>query len=303
MEAPVHAGVIFKENTMHFSITDSHLHLWDNRNLNYPWLNQVPSLNQPFLLTELLEATKSLHVESFVFVQAGCDPAQALAEAIWVSDLARKDSRIHGIVAYAALETGNNVRAHLAALKNLTLVKGVRRNLQSDDVDFCLQPSFIEGVQALAEFDFSFDLSVYAHQLPIVSQLVQRCPQIKFVLDHMGKPNIAAKELKSWQDDIRTLAAFPNVWCKISGLVSEAQHHIWRSEDLKPYVYHAVNEFGFDRVMFGSDWPTINLASSYSHWAHTLHDLLSHASSDDLQKLFYDNAWRFYELEPEFAEA
>ncbi len=283
---------------MHFPITDSHLHLWDNKNLNYPWLESVPSLNQSFLLTELMDATKTLHIESFVFVQSDCDAAQSLAEANWVLDLAKRDARIHGIVAHASLELGDEVRTHLAALKENKLVKGIRRLLQAEADDFCLQQKFIDGVRLLAEFNFSFDLCVKPHQLPAVIRLVEQCPDVRFVLNHLGKPDVAGKQLQPWQDNISKLATFPNVWCKISGLTTEAHHQTWRSDDLKPYINHVIKEFSFDRVMFGSDWPVVNLAGSYAHWAHTLYDLLSHQFTEpELKKLFHENVWRCYQLE------
>lgn len=283
---------------MHFPITDSHLHLWDNKTLDYPRLERMPMLNRTYLLSDLMDATKSLHIESFLFVQSECDPGQSIAEVNWVNDLAKRDSRIQGIVAYAPLELGNEVRSHLEVLKSLPHVKGVRRMLLNEQDDFCLQPTFIEGIQMLAEFNFSFDICVNPQQLPAAIKLVEQCPQIKFVLDHLGKPNIVNEQLSIWQTCISELAAFPNVWCKISGLVTEAHHQAWRSEDLKPYLFHAIEEFTYDRVMFGSDWPMINLASSYAHWVHTLYDLLIHhqAAEEDLKKLFHKNAQHFYEL-------
>ncbi len=282
---------------MQIPVSDSHLHLWDIKNLNYPWLSSVPELNQAFLLSDLMAATKNLHIENFVFVQSECEAAQALAEAIWVAELAERDARIHGIIAHAMLEQGEDIRAHLTALKKIPLVKGVRRVLQSETNDFCLQPNFIAGVKLLGEFDFSFDISVKMEQLPAVVQLVEQCPQVKFILNHMGKPNIAAQKFQPWAEQIKKLAAFPNVWCKVSGLITEAHHQTWRSDDLKPYIMHAVQEFSFDRVMFGSDWPTLNLAGSYAHWVHTLHDILSHHYPDtELKKLFYDNVNRCYTL-------
>lgn len=281
---------------MHIPITDSHLHLWDNRNLNYPWLDGVPLLNKPWLLSELMEATHSLHVESFVFVQAECDPAQSLAEVNWVAELAKRDARIHGIVAQAPLEKGAGVREHLLGLQKNILVKGVRRLLQSEADDFCLQKEFIEGVQMLAEFNFNFDVCVKAHQLPAIIALAEQSPQVRFILNHSGKPDIAGKQFQPWQENLKKLAALNNVWCKMSGLITEAHHQTWRSDDLKPYIFHAIDVFGFDRVMFGSDWPVVNLAASYTHWVHTLYSLLHHFAEDDLKKIFHENTQRCYNL-------
>ena len=282
---------------MNFPITDSHLHLWDEKNLDYPWLKTMPTLERSFLLSDLMEATKSLHLESIVFMQSGCEEKQSLEEVKWVSELAKRDARIQAIIAHAALELGEDVRTHLTTLKKNKLVKGVRRTLNTEKNDFCLQEKFIQGVKLLPEFNFSFDVCVGAQQLPSVIRMVEQCPEVKFILEHLGNPTIAEKELERWQAQVSQLAAFPNVWCKLSRLIREDQP-VWSSEDLKPYIYHAIKEFSYDRVMFGSDWPVVNLAASYSHWTHTLHDLLIHhnASEEELKKIFHSNARRCYDL-------
>jgi len=281
---------------MNFPIIDSHVHLWDKSNFHYAWLDQCPPLDQSFLLSELLDATKNLHIESFVFIQSGCDSAQALDEVHWAAKLAERDHRIRGIVAHAPLEEGDEVLPYLMALKEIPLVKGVRRVLHAETDDFCVQKNFITGVQLLSQFDFSFDISIYSRQLPAVIRLVEQSPQVNFILDHMGKPTISEGQLQEWQENLMRLATLPNVWCKISGLLSEANHQIWRSDELKPYIFHAIETFGIQRVMFGSDWPMVNLGGSYSHWVHTLNDLIHHAPEKDWQKLFYENARQCYRL-------
>lgn len=288
---------------MHFPITDSHLHLWDDKHLNYPWLASMPMLNRSYLLSDFMEATKSLHLASCVFIQSGCEDAQSLAEVNWVTQLARRDARIRGIIAYASIETGKEIRPYLEILKNNKLVKGVRRMFLTEKNDFCLQEKCIEGIKLLAEFNFSFEISVHAAQLPAVIRMVEQCPQVKFILEHLGNPNMAEKECDMWQKNITELAVFPNVWCKISRLITEKTQN-WSSDELKPYIYHAIKEFSYDRVMFGSDWPVVNIASSYAHWVHILYDLLvhHHATEDELKKIFHDNATRYYELRAEVIE-
>lgn len=288
---------------MHFPITDSHLHLWDNHHLNYPHLMNMPRLNRAYLLSDLMEATKSLHLESFIFVQSGCDEAQSLAEVNWVTALAERDARIHGIIAYASLELGNEIRSYLETLKNNALVKGVRRVLIDKTNDFCFQEKFLEGIQLLAEFRLSFEICIRSHQLPAVIHMVEECPEVKFVLEHSGHPNRGAKEWDIWQKHMSEVARFPNVWCKLSGLITEDTQN-WGSDHLKPYIYHVIQEFSYDRVMFGSGWPVVNMASSYAHWVHTLYDVLIHheAHPDQLKKLFYENARRYYALQNEMIE-
>lgn len=288
---------------MHFPITDSHLHLWDDKRLNYLWLASMPMLNGSYVLSDLMEATKSLHLESCVFIQSGCEETQSLEEVEWVTNLAKRDARIRGIIAHASLELGNEIRPYLETLKKNPLVKGVRRSLAPEKNDFCLQEKFLEGVQALADFNFSLDICIHAEQLPSVIRMVEQCPTVKFVLEHLGNPGIAMTDFNAWQGWISELAVFPNVWCKVSRVIMENTRN-WSSDALKPYVYHAVKEFSYDRVMFGSDWPVVNLASSYAHWAHILYDLLIHheASEADLKKIFHDNATRCYALHREWVE-
>lgn len=287
---------------MNFPIIDSHVHLWDNTHLTYPWLKNFPLLNKSFLLSELMDATKALHIESFLFVQAECDPAQALNEVNWVGELAKRDARIHNMVAYAPLENGKEVDLYLQEIKKFAYVKGVRRILENEPTDFCLQQNFIDGIQLLAAHNLSFDICIRPSHLPAVTKLVTECPQVNFILDHMGKPNIAAKELKPWQENLKKLAGLPNVWCKISGVITEANHQTWCFEDIKPYIFHALDVFGINRVMFGSDWPMVNLAGSYSYWVHALYDLLMHSPKNEWHQLFYENAKRCYSLQSTLVE-
>ena len=282
---------------MHFPIADSHFHLLDNRRFTYPWMDSASDLNQPFLLSSMMEATKSLHIESFVFVQAECDVSQTLAEVQWVSELALKDTRLQAIVARAAIERGEGVVAELEALKKYPLVKGVRRILLAESMEFCLQPDFIVGVQALAGFNYRFDLCVKPYHLPFVAQLVEQCPEVHFILEHLGCPDMTEGDLQSWKTNLTRLASLPNVSAKISGLITESLHQGWCSDDLKPIIFHAIDVFSVDRLMFGSDWPVVNLASSYTHWVHTLYDLLSRQLTEkELKKLFYENTRRAYQI-------
>ena len=281
-------------------LVDSHIHLWEvskYSGIKYPWLDSHPELNKSFLLKELRDATQSFPVKSFVFVQADCEPSQSLAEVEWVTKLAEKNPRICGIVAHAPLENGADVRQHLIILKKNPLVKGVRRLLQNENTEFFSNPKFIEGVKMLAEFDFSFDICIKASQLPAAIELVKLCPGVKFVLDHLGKPDVAGKQFTSWQENITKLALLPGgVHCKISGLITEANHKTWHVDDLRPYVLHAIQAFGIDRVIFGSDWPVVNLAGTYIKWINALDNMVSSFSEKDLRKLLYQNCENFYRL-------
>ena len=280
-----------------FSIVDSHVHFWNQQRLNYPWLTGVPALNRAFLPDEYTNATIAANVSKMIFVECGCEASQSFDEVNWIGELAAREPRLKGIIAQASVERGSAVHDELTRLAKNPLVKGLRRNLQAEtDANFCLRPDFIEGVRALAEFKFTFDLCIVHYQLPAVIELVHRCPEINFVLDHCGKPAIREHQLDPWRQHICELAVLPNVACKISGLLTEADWANWQPADLQPFVQHAIDSFGFDRVMFGGDWPVLTLAGDYARWQAALDFCLADAGESDLQKLFQTNAERTYRI-------
>lgn len=276
-------------------LIDSHMHLWNPNLLTYEWLSDAPPLNRPFLPSDFRAAADGFEIESAVFVQADCLPEQGIEEVKWISQIA-VDIPLSGIVAFTALEQGDAARATLESLTAYPLVKGIRRLIQSEPAGFSTQPDFIKGVQALVDYGFSFDLCIHHYQLPDVIKLVDQCPQVSFVLDHIGKPDMAHGEIVRWREDIQALAHYPNVSCKLSGMVTEANHANWTPDDLRPYVEHLLNTFGVQRLMFGSDWPVCTLATSYQRWLETTQQFVSHLSIDDQQRIFYSNAKRFYRL-------
>jgi L-fuconolactonase len=159
-----------------------------------------------------------------------------------------------------------------------------------------LRPEFVTGVNLLAEFGFTFDLCVRHEHLRDVAELVRRAPQVTFVLDHFGKPDVLGKKKEPWAADLKALAAAPNVLCKISGLTTEADWKNWRPDDLKFYFERALECFGFDRILFGSDWPVATLATSYQCWLETVQNYFSFATEIDRTKLFQTNAERIYRV-------
>jgi L-fuconolactonase len=173
-------------------------------------------------------------------------------------------------------------------------VRGVRRLLQDERLGFATQPGFVEAVRLLAEYDLSFDICIRHFQLPDVIELVERCPNVRFVLDHLGKPGIEAREIDGWQRDIEALAKCDRVSCKLSGMVTEAGAE-WTPLDLKPYVDAAASAFGYDRLMYGSDWPVVSLTATYKAWWEALNQLVS-PDEADRKRLFYDNAKAFYRI-------
>lgn len=281
-------------------IIDAHVHLWDPAHLRIPWLDGNDLLNRPYGPVEYAAHTDGLEIAGIVYVQVEVAPAYALTEARIVAALAERDPRIQAIVAYAPLEDGLRVRAFLDDLVRISpLVRGVRRITQGEaDPAFCLRPDFITGVQQLADYGLSCDLCLNHTQLGPTIELVRRSPDVQFMLDHIAKPAIAAGLLEPWQAQLAELAALPNVYCKISGVVTEADHVHWTIEHIAPYVQHALAVFGPERVAFGSDWPVVLLASDYRRWVETLEALTAALAPIAQANLWATNAQRFYRLVP-----
>jgi L-fuconolactonase len=277
-------------------IVDAHVHLWNPGQLRYAWLDDLAALNRPMLPADLANASAAADVRKFIFVESGCDASQSLAEVDWITDLAKVEPRLKGIIAHAPLEHGSAVRADLELLASRPLVKGVRRNLQGESDDFLRQPALIEALKILPEFSSTFDICVRADQLPAATELVRHAPQVQFVLDHCGKPAVRDKNFKPWAHHLRELAMFPNVFCKISGLATEADWNSWRSEDLQPYFEHALACFGPQRVLFGSDWPVATLATSYERWIETVLEMIPNLNEHERTQLFQTNAERIYHV-------
>ena len=276
------------------TFTDAHMHFWDRDALGeYTWLHEVPAIAHRHT-TENLGAEAPAHLpEKIVFVEAGAAP---LKEVRWVSDLAAAEPRICGIVAKILINAGAQSTADLAALRRYPLVKGVRHLFEHEPVDYCARPEFIRGVQEAADLGYSFDLCCKHPQLPAVIELVRQCPQATFILDHGGKPCISAGLLDPWRGHIRTLAAFPNVVGKLSGLATEADHANGTEPQLQPYAAHLIDCFGPSRLLFGSDWPVAKLAIGYVRWLEIARHFIAELSPAEQAAVFRDNANRIYRL-------
>lgn len=280
-----------------FPIVDTHLHLWDPKRLRYPWIDNIPLLNKPYLLEDYKKACGPVQVEKMVFLQCECVREQFLQEVEWVTELSRQDPRIQGIVPWAPLEKGEAARPDIERLAQNRLVKGVRRIIQFEpDPEFCLRPDFVKGVRMLADYGLSFDICISHGQMVNTVRLVRQCPGVRFILDHIGKPDIKNRALDPWRAEVRTLSEMPNVWCKVSGMVTEADHQTWTREDLRPYIDHVIACFGFDRAAYGGDWPVSCQAAEYPRWVETLAWAVEGASGAERRKLFHDNAVAFYRL-------
>jgi predicted TIM-barrel fold metal-dependent hydrolase len=277
-------------------IVDTHQHLWDKDLFHYAWLESLPRLNRSFRLSDYQEATRGLEIEKTVFVECDVDEQQVEDEVLHVLRLAdQPDSRIAGVVASGRPEK-DGFEAHLEKLRGQPKLKGIRRILHTHPDELGQGKTFIENVRKLEEYGLSFDICVLARQLPIAINLVSQCPGVTFVLDHCGVPQVKERVMHPWREHIQEIARFPNVQCKVSGLVAYADPANWKPDDLRPFVDHVLESFGWDRVMFGSDWPVCTLAARYRQWVETLFSLTQAAGETNQTKLFRDNAIRAYRL-------
>lgn len=280
-----------------FAIVDAHVHLFDPTRFRYSWAKGAPSLIRGWSPDDLASEAAPLRIESFVFVEVDVDMPQYLDEARWVNAIAETDARLKGCVAAMPLERGAVLEAEMAELATLPVMRGLRRLIQNQpDPDFVLQPRFLEAVKLLPKYGLSFDICIFHRQMPQTLEFIRRCPEVSFVLDHIGKPGIKAGIIDPWREHIREMAAMPNVVCKLSGVTTEADHKAWNRDQLRPYIDHVIDCFGFDRVLYGGDWPVSELAGRYGEWVAVLDWATEGCTAEERRKLFRDNAIRAYRL-------
>ena len=240
---------------------DAHQHFWRHDPGEYGWIDDsMATLRRDFLPADLKPELDCAGFDACIAVQA----RQTLEETLWLLQLATESRFIAGVIGWVDLRSGN-VRAQLAELANNPKLLGVRHVVQGEPDDrFLLRPDFQRGIEALEEFNLTYDILIYPRHLPVAVEFVQRFPRQRFVLDHLAKPLIKAQTIEPWASHIRELAKFPNVFCKLSGMVTEADWKSWKPEHFVPYLDVALESFGPERLMIGSDWPVCRVAASYS---------------------------------------
>jgi len=280
-----------------FPIIDSHVHFYDVEKLNYSWMPNVPSLNHTSLVKDFDQARGKVEVDGIVFVEVDIDPGLHIEEAKFVAGLAEGDKRLSGIVAHAPLEKGWAIEADLEKLSHIKGVKGIRRLIQGEvDPSMCIAPDFVDAVKLLPKYGMSFDICIRHYQLVYAIELIKKCPNVRFILDHIAKPDIKHGLMEPWKSQIREMAKLPNVVCKVSGVATEADHKAWTRQQLRPYIDHVIESFGFDRVMFGSDWTVATLALDYPTWVDILDEVLAGTSMDEKRHFWRGTAIEAYRL-------
>jgi L-fuconolactonase len=274
-------------------LIDSHIHFWDPGARHHAWLEEVPALARAMTPADVRYGGRT--PDGLVFVEADRRSDEALDEVAWVSSLAQAGAPIVGTVAHVPLEQGSATEPLLEILGAEPLVVGVRRLLQDEPESLIGDPRLIEATSMLSPFGLSSDLCIRWQQLPAVTELVAACPDTTFVLDHLAKPAVADGELDPWRDDLRRLARLPNVACKLSGLATEAGPG-WRPTDVLPFLRHAIDVFGPQRCMFGSDWPVLLLNGTYEEWLECVLAAIDDCSEGERDAVLGENAIRLYGL-------
>jgi L-fuconolactonase len=278
-------------------IVDAHHHLWDTDRLHYTLFDSVAALRRPYTISDFDPVARMHHVVSSVCVEAASAGDDGWQETLWLLEQAKSSQVVRKIVAWAPVEKPDLYKylERLAAAGG-KLIAGVRRSFEFESPDFPESEAVIAGVKTVSHYDYSFDLVLFHQALPSAIRLVRSCPEARFVLDHLGKPRLREGIEHPWREQIAELARLPNVVCKISGLSTEADHATWTKEQLKPYIDYAIECFGWDRVLFGSDWPVCNLARGFDAWLNAALWATSGASESERRKLFSENTKRAYRL-------
>ena len=269
---------------------DAHQHFWNYDATQYPWIPAGSPLHRSWLPADLAALQSPLGFGGSVAVQA----RQSLAESDWLLGLADADSRVKAVVGWVDLRSAE-VASDLERLARHPRFAGVRHVVQEEpDDSFMVRPEFMRGIAQLAPLGLTYDLLIFPKQLPAALELVAKFPAQAFVLDHIAKPSVKAGTLSPWREQIHQLAASGNVMCKVSGMVTEADHSRWKADDFRPYLDTVFEAFGPERIMWGSDWPVCLFAASYEQTLRLVADYTAVLSSEQKEAVFGGNCAKFY---------
>ncbi len=272
---------------------DAHQHFWRYNADEFDWIDDsMSSLRRDFGPADLKLEMDGAGFHGAVAVQA----RQSLEETRWLLGLAASSPLILGVVGWVDLRSPD-VRSQLQEFAVHPKLLGVRHVVQAEPDDrFLLQPEFLRGIGALEEFDLTYDILIYPRHLPVAAKFVQRFPSQRFVLDHLAKPGIKSGSIQAWEEGMRGLAEFSNVYCKLSGMVTEADWQNWKPEHMKPYLDIALDCFGSNRLMIGSDWPVCTVTASYQQTMNVVLDYFEKHPADVQHAVLGGNARRFWKL-------
>ena len=271
---------------------DAHQHFWDYDAVKHSWINDsMQRIRKDFLPEDLEPILLQNNIAGCVAVQAD----ETETETNFLLRLAEKNTFIKGVVGWVNF-TDKNLPEKLAYFKNFKLIRGFRHVLQNKAPEYMLQPDFINGIAALNPFNFTYDLLIYPTHLEAVKKLINYFPNQMFVIDHLAKPYIKNGLIDKWKKDIKAIAGYDNVFCKISGMVTEADPENWEPQHIKPYLDVVVEAFGTKKIMFGSDWPVCLVAAGYGEILSLTEQYFKSFSTTEKSAIFGNNASLFYQL-------
>jgi predicted TIM-barrel fold metal-dependent hydrolase len=277
-------------------IVDTHLHIIDQSRLGYPWLAGAPALNRDFLYSEYARDALRAGISDVLHMEVDVAPADIAGEVEFVRDQSKQPgSLLRGAISACRPEEGG-FPEHLDRALADPFVKGFRRILHTEPDDISQRPLFRENVKRLSGTRLTFDICAFPRQQPLALALVDLAPDVAFILDHCGVPDIKGGDFDGWKRGISELASRPNLTAKVSGIVAYADADNWTHATLRPYMEHIIDCFGWDRVVWGSDWPVCTLGGGLLAWVAATHAVLSGCSNEERERLFWRNADRMWNL-------
>jgi L-fuconolactonase len=272
---------------------DAHQHFWKFDPVRDSWISDDMSvLRRDFLPGDLQPLLQQNNFDGCVTVQAD----QSEEETLFLVDLAKENAFIKGVVGWVDLQA-DNIEERLEHFKQYEVVKGFRHILQGEKQrDLMLHARFKKGIALLEQFSFTYDILIFPDQLKFANQLVSSFPRQKFIIDHLAKPYIKTKQIEEWKKEMLQIAQYENLYCKISGLITEADWQNWKKEDFIPVLDVVLEAFGSNRILFGSDWPVSLLAGCYEKVVEVVADYFASFSKAEQDQFFGENAIQFYNL-------
>ncbi len=274
-------------------IIDSHQHFWRYEPVKHAWIDDdMTVIRKDFMPSDLERVYKEHGIDGCVAVQAD----QTLAETDFLLKLASENSFIKGVVGWVDLRS-NTIEATLERYNQHEKLKGFRHVVQGEaDHNFLIRPNFLIGISLFQKFNFTYDILIFPHQLGAALEFVKQFPNQKFVIDHIAKPYIKDGFYDGWAVLMKEIAKHENVYCKLSGMITEADYKLWTPEQIHPYMALVLGAFGTKRLMFGSDWPVCLVAGNYSKVKSLVTDFISKLSGDEQKQIMGTNAINFYNL-------
>jgi L-fuconolactonase len=271
---------------------DTHVHFWKYNKERDGWItDNMRILQQDYLPQTISSTLKRNDIDGCIAVQA----SQAEVETLFLMELSKTHDIIKGVVGWVDLQK-ENIEERLRYFSQYPIIKGWRHVVQAEPNDFLLRKNFQHGVQALQHYGYTYDILIYHHQLKPAVEFVSRFPEQKFIIDHCAKPDVSNKKIDEWKSLMQEIAKHPNVYCKLSGLFTEAKWKQWSPNEFYPYLDVVFDTFGTNRLIFGSDWPVILLSGIYVQWKSLLEKYMENFGEEEREKVFGSNAIQFYNL-------